>query len=121
MILPITYGRPHAATMKRRKGFLDGLGRTGVPSGIVPVKAANLEGVSSLGDEGGGLPVTFAISVRIQRINVNIPRTEPRVVLRLPNCSATETIAIHSQLDESLYVYFRCVWYQPKNDDCVAI
>lgn len=78
--------------MKRKNGLLEGLGRV-LASGMEPVKVANFEGVSSLGEEGGGLPVILAMSVRIQRINVNRPRTDPRVVLKLPNCSATEIIA----------------------------
>ena len=78
--------------MKRRNGFLEGRGGM-LPSGRCPVKAANLDGVSSLAELGGALPVTLAMSVLIQRMSVKMPSTEPRVALKLPNCSATETIA----------------------------
>jgi hypothetical protein len=80
-------------------GFLDGRGGAGEPSGRVaggaapPVKAAKAEGVREVASAGGGRPVSLAASVRIQRRIVKIPRTDPRVFRRLPNCSATDTIA----------------------------
>jgi hypothetical protein len=84
------------------KGFLEGLGGAGLPSGRVAgsglrppdMNEAKFVGVRAVASAGGGRPVTFAISVRIQRRMVNIPRTEPRVFRRFPNCSATETIAV---------------------------
>jgi hypothetical protein len=42
---------------------------------------------------GSGRPVSLAMAVRIQRMIVKMPRTEPSVCRRLPNCSATDTIA----------------------------
>jgi hypothetical protein len=50
--------------------------------------------VSSFDEAGGGRPVSFAIAVLIHRMSVNMPSTEPRVFLRLPNCSATDTMAV---------------------------
>lgn len=86
------------------KGFLDGLGGAGLPSGRVAgtglrppdMKEAKFVGVSEVASAGGGRPVILARSVRIQRSMVKMPRTEPRVFRRLPNCSATETIAVIS-------------------------
>lgn len=75
-------------------GFFEGLGEAGEPSAWRPVNAAKFAGVNSLEEAGGGRPVSFAMAVRIQRINVKMPRTEPRVCRRLPNCSATDTIAV---------------------------
>ena len=82
--------------MKTRKGFLEGvgwpLGRVAT-DGERPWKAAKADGVSAMASAGGGRPVTFARSVRSQRSRVKMPRIEPRVFRRFPNCSATETIA----------------------------
>ena len=57
------------------------------------MKEAKAEGVRDVASAGGGRPVSLARRVRSQRRMVKIPRTEPRVLRRLPNCSATETIA----------------------------
>ena len=84
------------------KGFLEGFGGAGVPSGRVAggpddepdINEANAEGVRAVASAGGGRPVSFAISVRAHRNNAKIPSTEPNVFRRLPNCSATETIAV---------------------------
>lgn len=80
--------------MNTKKGFFDGFAGAGEPSGIRPVKAAKLAGVRSLELAGSGLPVSFAIAVRIHRITVYIPKTEPSVCRRFPNCSATDTMAM---------------------------
>lgn len=83
--------------MKKRKGFLLGLGGlAGDPSGrnFRPSKDANALGVSDVASAGGGRPVNLANNVRNHRRMVNIPSIEPRVFLRFPNCSATDTIAI---------------------------
>jgi hypothetical protein len=73
-----------------------------VPSGSVmaplllplpDMKDAKAEGVRDVASAGGGRPVILATRVRSQRRRVKMPRTEPRVLRRLPNCSATETIA----------------------------
>lgn len=85
--------------MKKRKGFLLGRGADdGEPSGrnLRPSKAAKAEGVRAVASAGGGRPVIFAKRVRSQRRTVKIPRMDPRVLRRLPNCSATDTIATHS-------------------------
>jgi hypothetical protein len=76
-------------------GFLLGRGCAAPePSGrLPPLKAAKLDGVSSLPLAGGGRPVTLAMRVRIQRMIVKMPSTDPSVWRRLPNCSATDTIA----------------------------
>ena len=76
------------------KGFLEGLGAAGDPSGARPENAAKFAGVSSFEEAGSGRPVSFAMAVRIHRMSVKMPRTEPSVCRRLPNCSATETIAV---------------------------
>lgn len=85
-------------------GFLEGFGAVGAPSIARPEKAAKLAGVKSPDDAGSGRPVSFAMAVRIHRIIVNIPRTEPSVCRRFPNCSATETIATHIVSMQSLCV-----------------
>ena len=100
------------------KGFLDGVGGAGDPSGVRPVNAANFAGVSSFDDAGGGRPVSFAIAVLIHRMTVNMPSTEPRVFLRLPNCSATDTMAM-PEISYSIDSY--CLYNLPKNEECVAI
>lgn len=58
-----------------------------------PRKAAKAEGVSAVASAGGGRPVILAKRVRSHRMSVKMPSMEPRVVRRLANCSATETIA----------------------------
>lgn len=78
------------------KGLREGVG--GAPGWeeegeVRPWKEANAEGVREVASAGGGRPVIFARRVRNQRRRVNIPRMEPRVLRRLENCSATETIA----------------------------
>lgn len=78
------------------KGFLDGFAGAGDPSGMRPLNAAKLAGVNSPEDAGRGRPVSFAMAVRIHRIIVKMPRTEPSVCRRFPNCSATDTIAIQA-------------------------
>ena len=81
-------------------GFFEGRGGRGEPSGRVVgarppfMKEANAVGVSDVASAGGGRPVNLATSVRIQRRMVKMPSIEPRVLRRLPNCSATETIAV---------------------------
>ncbi len=78
------------------KGFLEGLGVV-LPSGatrVRPSKRAKAEGVRAMASAGRGRPVSFAKRVRSQRIRVKMPRIEPRVLRRLPNCSATEIIAV---------------------------
>lgn len=57
------------------------------------MKAANADGVSDVASAGGGRPVSFAMRVLNHLRIVKMPRTEPRVFRRLPNCSATDTIA----------------------------
>lgn len=81
--------------MKKRKGFLDGRGGE-LPSGSIlrPSKEANAEGVREVASTGMGRPVIFAKRVRIQRIMVNIPRMDPRLLRKFPSCSATDTIAL---------------------------
>ena len=75
-------------------------GGIGLPSGPIiggsgsPANLAKFEGVREVASAGGGRPVIFAKSVRIQRRRVKIPRMEPKVVFRVENCSATETIAV---------------------------
>lgn len=82
-----------------KNGFLEGLGGAGEPSGRVagderpPMKAAKAAGVREVASAGGGRPVSLAIRVRNHRMMVKMPSAEPRVFRRLPNCSATETIA----------------------------
>lgn len=96
------YGRPKAAATKNNKGFLlsfvgPGIGR---PSGPIlggsgsPANFAKFEGVSEVASAGGGRPVILARRVRSQRRRVKMPRMEPSVVLRVENCSATETMAV---------------------------
>lgn len=83
--------------MKKRKGFLLGRGgEAGEPSGrnFRPSKEAKALGVRDIASAGGGRPVIFASRLRSQRRMVNIPRIEPRVFRRLPNCSATDTMAV---------------------------
>ena len=80
-------------------GFLDGRGGAGEPSGrtaggLWPWNAAKAAGVRAIASAGGGRPVILARRVRIQRRRVKMPKMEPSVLRRLPNCSATETIAI---------------------------
>lgn len=75
------------------RGLRDGDGGVGEPSGSRPWNFANFAGVRSFEDAGGGLPVILAKAARIHRSRVYMPRTEPNVCLRLPNCSATDTIA----------------------------
>lgn len=97
MSLPIRYGRPKAAARKNKKGFLLGRGElTGVPSGrnFLPSNLAKALGVNAVASAGGGRPVSFANNVLIQRSMANIPSIDPRVFLRFPNCSATDTIAM---------------------------
>ena len=99
MSLPMRYGRPKTAARKKKNGFLEGRGGAGEPSGRVagpeplPENAAKAEGVRAAASAGGGRPVSFANSVLSHLIMANIPSTEPRVSRRLPNCSATDTIA----------------------------
>ncbi len=66
-----------------------------MPSGrnFLPSNLAKALGVSDVASAGGGRPVSLASRVLIQRSIANIPSIEPRVFLRLPNCSATDTIA----------------------------
>jgi hypothetical protein len=78
-------------------GFFDGFADAGEPSAPRPLKAAKLAGVKSMASAGSGRPVSFAIAVRIHRITVKIPRTEPSVCRKFPNCSATDTIAVANQ------------------------
>lgn len=83
--------------MKKRNGFLLGRGGlAGEPSGrnFRPSKDAKALGVSDVASAGGGRPVNFANNVRSHLRMVNIPSIDPRVFLKLPNCSATDTIAI---------------------------
>ena len=93
------------------KGFFEGRGGAGEPSGrVVRVlslrvperKEEKLAGVREVASAGGGRPVILAISVRIHRRMAKMPRTEPRVFRRLPNCSATLTIAVRCYHDEFL-------------------
>ncbi len=58
-----------------------------------PWKAAKADGVSAVASAGGGRPVILARRVRSQRSKVKMPRIEPRVFRRFPNCSATEIMA----------------------------
>ena len=80
------------------KGLREGV--AGVPGcelrdeEVRPWKEANADGVSEAASTGGGRPVIFARRVRIQRRMVKMPRMEPRVLRRLENCSATDTIAV---------------------------
>ena len=82
-------------------GFLDGRGGSGDPSGSVAgtpedepdMNEAKADGVNAVASAGGGRPASFAKRVLSHRINVNMPRTDPSVFRRLPNCSATETMA----------------------------
>lgn len=89
--------------MNMKNGLREGRAGAGLPSGKVagadrPLKnAENADGVSAVASAGGGRPVNFAINVLNHRINVNMPKTEPNVLRRLPNCSATDTIAWRSQ------------------------
>lgn len=62
------------------------------------MKAAKAAGVKDVASAGGGRPVSFASNVRNHRMSVKIPRAEPRVLRRLPNCSATETIATNQSV-----------------------
>lgn len=84
---------------KTKKGFFEGLAGAGEPSGRVageerpPMKDAKAAGVRAVASAGGGRPVSLAMRVRNHRMMVKIPRAEPRVLRRLPNCSATDTIA----------------------------
>jgi len=57
-------------------------------------KEEKFAGVREVASAGGGRPVIFARRVRSQRRMVKMPRTEPRVLRRLPNCSATLTMAV---------------------------
>lgn len=96
MSLPIRYGRPKAAARKKKNGFLLGRGGlTGVPSGrnFFPSNFAKALGVKAVASAGGGRPVSLAKRVLIHRSIANMPRIDPSVFLRLPNCSATDTIA----------------------------
>lgn len=87
------------ATRNMRKGFFEGLGGAGEPSGRVDgaerpfMKAAKDAGVRDVASAGGGRPVILAMRVRNHLIRVKIPSAEPKVLRRLPNCSATETMA----------------------------
>lgn len=74
-------------------GFFDGFAADGEPSGLRPVNAAKLAGVRSVELAGSGRPVSFAIAVRTHLMTVYMPSTEPSVCRKLPNCSATETMA----------------------------
>jgi len=101
MSFPMRYGSPKAAAMKNRNGFLLGFGAVdGDPSGssFRPSKEAKALGVSAVASAGGGRPVIFANSVLSHLNTVNIPNIDPSVFRRLPNCSATETIANSGQL-----------------------
>lgn len=101
--LPIKYGKPKTARMNIKNGLREGRVGAGLPSGNVvgadrPLKnAEKADGVSAVASAGSGRPVNFAIKVLNHRINVKMPRTEPNVLRRLPNCSATDTIAKESQ------------------------
>lgn len=102
-------------------GFLEGRGGAGEPSGSTagtfwPWKAAKAAGVRAIASAGGGRPVTFARSVRIQRNMVKIPRIEPKVLRRLPNCSATEIIAI-PELASGFHINIRCSVDLPKKEE----
>jgi hypothetical protein len=83
-----------------KKGFFEGLGGAGEPSGSVAgaerpcIKAAKADGVSEAASAGGGRPVIFAINVLNHLIIVKIPKADPRVFRKFPNCSATETMAL---------------------------
>lgn len=74
-------------------------GGIGLPSGPIiggsgkPANFAKFEGVREVASAGGGRPVILARSVRIHRRRVKIPKMLPRVVFRVENCSATETMA----------------------------
>ena len=77
------------------KGFLLGLGRPSGPTELEDplAKAEKFAGVRAVASAGGGRPVRRAMAVRIQRRSVKMPRTEPSVWRRVPNCSATDTMA----------------------------
>ena len=83
------------------KGLRDGVGgKPGCECGdeeVRPWKEANAEGVRDVASAGGGRPVIFAKRVRSQRRRAKMPRMEPRVLRRLENCSATETIAMECE------------------------
>ena len=86
--------------MKNKNGFLLGFGAVDEePSGssFRPSNDAKAPGVSAVASAGGGRPVILANNVRNHLKTVNIPNIEPSVFLKLPNCSATETIAKKSQ------------------------
>ena len=76
-----------------REGVGDAPGCEEVEDEVRPWKDAKAEGVREVASAGGGRPVILARRVRIQRRTVKIPRMEPRVLRRLENCSATETMA----------------------------
>ncbi len=76
------------------KGLREGVvGALGWFEGVRPWKEAKAEGVREVASTGGGRPVILARRVRRWRRRVKMPRMEPRVVRRVENCSATETIA----------------------------
>jgi hypothetical protein len=56
--------------MKKKKGFFEGLGGAGEPSGSFPVNAWKPAGVKPIASAGNGRPVSLANAVRIHRINV---------------------------------------------------
>lgn len=82
-----------------KNGFFEGRGGAGEPSGRVEglerpfMKSAKEDGVRAVASAGGGRPVILAIRVRNHLIRVKIPRADPKVLRRFPNCSATETMA----------------------------
>src|SRR4051794_33351570 len=104
-----------------KKGFFDGLAGAGEPSGRVvaarpPMKAAKAAGVKDVASAGGGRPVSLAIKVLNHRMIVKIPKAEPRVLRRFPNCSATETIATEMRQQVPQYIYPQTTKNSPKNE-----
>ena len=92
-------------------GFFEGFGGRGEPSGrVVGVrppdrKEAKLVGVRAVASAGGGRPVSFAMRVRIQRRRVKMPSMEPSVLRKLPNCSATETMAVTLSVPSPISIF----------------
>lgn len=107
-----------------KNGFLEGLGGAGEPSGRLAgerplMNEAKAAGVKAVASAGGGRPVSLEINVRNHLMMAKIPRAEPRVLRRFPNCSATETIAIEtSQIGVCHHPQPR---YSPKNELWVAM
>src|SRR5947199_9252322 len=109
-------------------GVLLGLGGTAplpLPGRERPSKEAKALGVNSLADAGRVRPVSLARPVRSQRRTVKMPRTEPSVLRRLLNCSATETIAVRPRCQHVALVtngHVGCSQNNlPKKLECVVI